>query len=198
MRAGNDNDLTSWKMAISAAERYLERYSDCRSFINECITCATGGKGSPTIKEYVINKALWKSAGPPVPGSVHYVPATLFLSKTSKTIESINKSCASKDNGICVTPEFARQKLCPKVTDVTQGFFRQMLANKGAAFKHLIENGGEKESTTRWNESMTGPTCEFGIRVEGLYRGSTINKWYWLGSNTYVPRKERNGEYLLR
>ena len=119
-RAGQGNDPVGWKMIISSAERYLELYPNCRPFLNECIACATAGKGSPQIKTYQVDRSLWKNSGDPLGNTLYYVPATAFLSKTNNLIEEVNERCKKKDPGVCVTREFAKIKLCPKVVNITK------------------------------------------------------------------------------
>lgn len=194
-RAGKRNDLPTWKRAISASESYLQRYPECRSFINDCIACATAGKGSPQIKTYQVDRSLWKNSGDPLGNTLYYVPATALLSKTDKLIEEVNERCKKKDPGVCVTREFAKIKLCPKVVNITKRLFKTMLREKEPAFKHLIENNGEREAKVHLDEKSG--RCYYGIRVEGTYRGSTINKWYWTWSETYTPVKGGGTKFLL-
>ena len=194
-RAGQDNDPISWKLAISSAERFLQQYPECRSFLNECIACATAGKGTPQIKTYQVNRSLWKNGGEPAANTLYYVPATAFLSKTNKVIEEVNERCKKKDPGVCVTREFAKTKLCPKVVNITNRLFKTMLREREPAFKHLIENNGEREAKVHLDEKSG--RCYYGIRVEGTYKGSTINKWYWIWSDTYTPAKGNGTKFLL-
>ena len=198
IRAGSDNRVNSWKLAMSSAERFVRNYPQCRSFISDCIACATLGKGTVTIKEYVTDESLWKNAGNPALGTIYWAPILLVRRGTDKTIETTNQSCRSQKYGICVTSSFAKSKLCSKTTNITDRLLQGMLNAHGAAFKHLVENNGAKESMARWNAtSPLGPICEYGIRVEGAYRGSSVNKWYWTRSNIYIPSKQNVGDFVL-
>ena len=199
-RSEDFDDEKYYNRFLEAIKRVAIENPEIRSKLYNCIQLTK----PPVLvsDDVVIDKSLWLFVEE---GDITVEEKRLYLYDSQiyimpkLIIDKKNKSCKSaltkgSQDAFCIGKEGYRS-FCYAMKEL-EGSDKPSFSKLGIdqmfssypTFKHLYENGGYKEHRVSWDETDHG-TCTLSMRVQGVYKGSTINKFFEMSINRFYVKE---------
>jgi hypothetical protein len=198
-RSENFDDEKYYRRALKTIKQAAIENPEIRSKLYNCIQLTK----PPVLvsDDVVIDKSLWLFVEE---RDINVEEKRLYLYESQfhnnpKIMDNKNKSCKSalikgSQDAFCIG-RYGYRSFCYAMKE-SEGSNTPSMAQMGLdemfssypTFKHLYKNGGYKEHKVSWDETGLG-TCTLSMRVQGVYKGSTINKFFEMSINRFYVKE---------